>query len=107
MAAVDRAVWEAAEILLGKANETVPHATGALERSGTVVAGDSITEYVVGYNTPYAVRQHEDTSLNHPDPRNPASRPEGRARWLVETAETMDEALARHVAASTKKDLGA
>lgn len=95
--AVDRAVWEASEYLLGEANRTVPHATGALERSGDVVKARENT-YDVVYRTPYAVKQHEDQSLSHPDPANAASRPEGRSKWLEQTAREQKTAIDQIIA---------
>ena len=70
-----KAYHKAGEALLTEANKTVPHDEGNLERSGFVDSNDSgkvLT--VVAYDTPYAVTQHEDTTLSH--------RGNGRAKWL-------------------------
>lgn len=81
-----RGVTDAAEELLTVAGDTVPHLLGTLERSGTVSVDEAKIAAAVSYDTPYAVRQHEDTSLNHPDPLHavdpPISDPRGRAKWL-------------------------
>ena len=82
--AMARGLNQAAEVLLGDANLTVPHDEGVLEASGEVAkasAGD--LNAAVGYNTPYAVKQHEDPTLNHPG--------KGRHAWLERTlAERQD-----------------
>lgn len=74
------ALTDATEFLLEEANRTVPHEEGTLEGSGTAgvkVQGDRMVG-VVSYDTPYAVRQHEDTRLRHTG--------KGRAKWLERTA---------------------
>ncbi|MFO7253132.1 MAG: HK97 gp10 family phage protein [Actinomycetes bacterium] len=71
-----------AEVILGESQEEVPHATGALMRSGTVTVNSKKGEVYVSYNTPYAVKQHEDLTLRHPDPRNPLSSPGRKAKYL-------------------------
>ena len=74
----------AAEMLLGDANLSVPHEDGVLEASGMVAkASSGDLSAGVGYNTPYAVYQHEDPTLNHPG--------KGRHHWLERTlAERQD-----------------
>ncbi len=87
----------AAETLLGDANLTVPHDEGILESSGTIaVASDVGTggiEAAVGYNTPYAVIQHEDVTFNHPG--------KGRDHWLeytlAERADVYQQQIADHI----------
>lgn len=70
--ACEQAVGEAVEHLLEEANRTVPIEEGVLTGSGaTSVDGLSGS---VSYDTPYAVRQHEDTRLRHDAGR--------RAKWL-------------------------
>lgn len=70
-----RALKIAAEALLEDANRTVPIEEGTLGRSGRVsLSSYHGTEAAVSYDTPYAVRQHEDTRLRH-DPGR-------RAKWL-------------------------
>lgn len=69
--------------ILKEANDLVPHATGTLERTGTVSpfsrADNSIT---ISYSGPYAIRMHEDLSLRHPDPTNPISSSGCSAKYL-------------------------
>ena len=68
---------DTAEALLTEANRTVPFEEGTLEGSGfSAIDRDNLVA-VVGYDTPYAVRQHEDTRLRH--------KGKGRAKWLSRT----------------------
>lgn len=53
-----------AELILDESNRRVPHETGTLERSGNTAAQGY--DAAVGYNTPYAVRQHEEVGYHHP-----------------------------------------
>lgn len=63
----DRGVALAAEHLLGESRKIVPHETGVLERSGrasTENKGAQVTG-AVSFDTPYAVKQHENTNYRH------------------------------------------
>lgn len=83
--AAQEALERTADELKRKANETVPYASSVLAQSAQVdMAPNKAT---VSYSAPYAIRQHEDLSLRHPDPTNPQSSPRGRARWLELTAQ--------------------
>lgn len=64
----------ALEFLLTEANATVPLDERTLEASGTAVIDESELEGAVYYDTPYAVRQHEDMSYRHAPGRH--------AKWL-------------------------
>lgn len=68
------ALLTAAEVLLEEANRTVPFEEGILAESGDTDVDDGRLLATVSYDTPYAVRQHEDTRLRH-DPGR-------RAKWL-------------------------
>lgn len=74
-AGAERGVRLAVEHLLTEANLTVPHDEGTLERSGEATVDG--TRGAVSYDTPYAVRQHEDLSLGHDG--------KGQAKWLENT----------------------
>lgn len=64
-AAAIRALFEGAEHLLDESRRLVPLEEGILSGSGhTEVDEDALEAYVI-YDTPYAVRQHEDTTLAH------------------------------------------
>ncbi|MDH3021547.1 hypothetical protein QEN41_16315 [Gordonia alkanivorans] len=61
--AVERGLQTGADLLLDESNRLAPIETGDLIRSGRAVAAEE--EAAVGYNTPYAIRQHEDLSYRH------------------------------------------
>lgn len=76
--AAAEALGDAAEFLLEDANRTAPIEEGTLIRSGSTDVDAAALKASVFYDTPYAVRQHEDTRLRH-DPGR-------RAKWLEHTA---------------------
>ena len=63
--AAGRGARLAAEHLLGVSRDRVPIEEGTLERSGTVTVDEANAAAAVSYDTPYAVRQHEDMTLDH------------------------------------------
>lgn len=67
----------ALEHILGVSNSRAPHEEGTLERSGEPFLDREKLVGGISYNTPYAVRQHEDMTLRH-DP--------GRQAKYLETA---------------------
>lgn len=83
----------AAEHLLTESRAVVPIEEATLERSGTVTVDEADTSAVVSYDTPYAVRQHEDMTLRH-DAGRTAKYLE---RPLTEEAETMQRIIAAQV----------
>jgi hypothetical protein len=89
--AAEHGLTLATEHLLTEANKSVPHDEGTLERSGS--ASSEGTKGAVSYDTPYAVRQHEDMSLHHHG--------KGQSKWLENTmgqeAETMGTIIATAV----------
>lgn len=61
----------AAEHILQVSRTQVPHEEGTLERSG-VASVDSVNlTAAVSYDTPYAVRQHEELDYQHDAGRKP------------------------------------
>lgn len=60
-----RGLRKAGEHLLDESRKLVPLEEGTLERSGTVVVDESELTATVAYDTPYAVVQHEDMTLQH------------------------------------------
>lgn len=95
MDARDRAVRDAGEHLLEEANRTVPFEEGHLQRSGQASAkGDRA---VVSYDTPYAVRQHEDTRLRHKN--------KGRAKWAERTFNEESQRVGQRIADDIRKAL--
>ena len=90
-----KAHHKAGEALLTESNKTVPHDEGTLERSGFVDSKDSgeiLT--VVAYDTPYAVRQHEDTTLSHSGNE--------RAKWLELTFKEQISRITKWIAKEMK-----
>lgn len=86
--AASEGLADAAEFLLEEANRTVPIEEATLTRSGaTDVDG---LQASVFYDTPYAVRQHEDTRLRHDQGR--------RAKWLEMTMREQAKQVGEHIA---------
>ena len=100
-----QALSEGGELVLTESQEEVPHATGTLQRSGTVTKVPSEFAVYISYNTPYAVRQHEDLSLRHPDPRNPISTPGRKAKYLEDPFNRLKRKVLRLVELRIKKAL--
>lgn len=94
--AAERGMTKAMEYALTEANKHVPHDEGTLERSSqTGVASDSGgVSGSVSYDTPYAVRQHEDMSLHHDG--------KGEAKWLENTLAEESATLGQIVAAEQR-----
>lgn len=63
----EKGLADAVEHLLNTSNEHVPHEYGDLQSSG--VASTDGLEGAVSYDTPYAVRQHEELTWRHNDGR--------------------------------------
>jgi hypothetical protein len=91
--ALVRGLDQAAEFLLSKAVPRTPVETSALRHSGQV-HGASATdlESVVSFDTPYAVKQHNDTLLRHA---------EGGANYLggpaIEEQDTIYKIIAKPI----------
>lgn len=60
-----RGVRLGAEHLLEVSRQRVPLEEGTLERSGVVSVDESSVTAAVSYDTPYAVRQHEELHYRH------------------------------------------
>lgn len=56
---------KATEFVLGESRKVVPLEEGTLERSGTASVDSAELVGAVSYDTPYAVKQHEDLTLRH------------------------------------------
>ncbi|WP_280244939.1 hypothetical protein [Nocardia abscessus] len=94
-AGVADGLFEAGEVLLAHSNALVPLAEGILENSGTSDVDGSTVR--VGYNTPYALRQHEDLTLNHPNGRE--------AKYLEKPLNALGSDLVAIVAAAIGRRL--
>ena len=55
------------------------------------IPGAQDGEVVIGYNTPYALKQHEDLTLNHPKPGT-------KAKYLEDPANEITPYIAQDVA---------
>lgn len=83
-------VREVLEDALQEANDETPLDEGDLVRSGEVVMDPNEPRGAVTYDTPYAVRQHEDPTLNHPR--------QGRHHWLERQIEDNAGRYTEHIA---------
>lgn len=59
------ALKDIAEYVLGESIQQVPHEEGDLQSSGKVSVDEGSSRVAVSYDTPYAVRQHEDMTYQH------------------------------------------
>ncbi|UNZ18872.1 hypothetical protein [Streptomyces sp. 891-h] len=66
-----RGVRLAVEHLLQVSRARVPIEEGTLERSGTATVDEQELTGAVAYDTPYAVRQHEEMNYRHDAGRGP------------------------------------
>jgi hypothetical protein len=96
----EKGVRLAVEHLLTEANKQVPHDEGTLERSGAtgVERSGAGARGSVTYDTPYAVRQHEDMELNHHG--------KGRSKWLETTMAQEAGTVGKIIATSVREGLG-
>lgn len=88
----------AAEHLLQVSRERVPLEETILERSGTPSVDPEKLQACVSYDTPYAVRQHEEMDWRHDDGRS-AKYLEGPAN---EERDTMNEIIATQIRRSLR-----
>jgi hypothetical protein len=61
-----RGVKKLADVILGESQKLVPVDTGILKESGAISTDKKAQIVTISYNTPYARKQHEDNTLNHP-----------------------------------------
>lgn len=90
-AAALAALSDAGEFLLEQSNRTAPIEEGTLIGSGTVTIDRARLKAIVSYDTPYAVRQHEDTRLRHTNGR--------RAKWLEHAGREQGARITQLIAA--------
>lgn len=67
--AAARGLRKAAEHILQVSRSQVPHEEGTLENSGTASVDSNALRGAVSYDTPYAVRQHEELDWRHDNGR--------------------------------------
>lgn len=87
----------AMEHLLQKSREQVPHEEGALERSGVPSVDEANLIGAVSYDTPYAVRQHEDLTLKHDEGR--------KAKYLEDPFDAEQQTMQELIAAQIRRSL--
>ncbi|MGW2497295.1 hypothetical protein ACWCV2_22700 [Streptomyces pseudogriseolus] len=95
--AAGRGARLAAEHLLGVSRDRVPIEEGTLERSGTVTVDEANATAAVSYDTPYAVRQHEDMTLDHDAGRT--------AKYLEQPFEEESATMQAIIAAQVRRAL--
>ena len=89
----------AAENILEMATRIVPLNEGTLMRSGTVSEDEAQLVAAISYDTPYAVRQHEEMDYNHPNGR--------QSKYLETPFNESVETSRAIIAAEIAKSLGA
>lgn len=73
-----------AEVILSESRKEVPWDTTHLLQTGTVEQDpDDSNALRIGYNAPYAARQHEDLTFHHPKPGRKAKYLEDPARRII------------------------
>lgn len=95
--ALRRGLYTAGEHILNVSNSRVPIEEGYLESTGTVSHYDEET-VAISYDTPYAVRQHEDLSYSHDAGRS--------AKYLEIACKSEAKTAGRIVATAVKKVTG-
>ena len=92
-----RGLQKGMEHLLQVSRKEVPHEEGTLERSGVASVDPGTLTGAVSYDTPYAVRQHEDLTLGHDAGR--------KAKYLEDPANSEAGTIADIVAAEMRRAL--
>ena len=84
------------EITTGKSGKKGKRMKGGfLKSTGTVEDGDDGESFRIGYNTPYAHRQHEDLTYRH-------TRPGAKAKYLEDPAMRIAPTIAADIADALK-----
>lgn len=91
----ERGLQLALEHILAESNKLVPLEEGTLERSGTVSMDTGNLTGAVSYNTPYALRQHEEMGWQHPNGR--------QAKYLETAVNTSRAECARIIQAELRR----
>lgn len=97
-AGTTRGLRLAAEHLLKSARDIVPTEEGTLENSGKVTEDEGSFRAAVSFDTPYAVRQHEDLGFKH-DPGR-------QAKYLEQPMHTESATMAALVQATVRTEMG-
>lgn len=86
------------EHILEESNRVIPHEEGVLQDSGAVSLDSSSLEGTVYYDTPYAVKQHEDTTLQHDGGR--------KHHYLEDTVNSSAQEVLRFIQEELRAALG-
>ncbi|MFF5142528.1 hypothetical protein ACFY6U_22835 [Streptomyces sp. NPDC013157] len=92
-----RGVQLGAEHLLQVSRGRVPIEEGTLERSGVVSVDEQSVTAAVSYDTPYAVRQHEELTYRHDHGRT--------AKYLEGPLHEENSAITEIIAAQVRRSL--
>ncbi|MFJ5638647.1 hypothetical protein [Streptomyces sp. NPDC093223] len=92
-----RGLYLGAEHVLGKSNEVVPLDEGPLQHSGTATVDEASLTGAVAYDTPYAVRQHENLDYRHAPGRT--------AKYLENSLNSSRDEVAAVIAAEMRRAL--
>lgn len=92
-----RGLLDGAEHVLGVSRTQVPHEEGDLERSGVASVDENELLAAVSYDTPYAVRQHEELDWQH-DPGR-------KAKYLEDPMESEGGTVQALAAAAIRREL--
>ena len=98
--ALKKSVTEVCADLLGESQPLVPVDTAALVGSGSFdveQVGDTV-QGSVGYNTPYALKVHEDRTMNHPNG--------GQAKYLTDPFEQRKDKYREKIRQDAQRALG-
>ncbi|QJD53962.1 hypothetical protein SEA_GALACTICA_14 [Streptomyces phage Galactica] len=90
-----RGLQLALEHVLAESNKLVPLEEGTLQRSGTISIDPANLVGTVSYDTPYAVRQHEEMSWRHAPGR--------QAKYLETAVNTSRQECARIMQAELRR----
>lgn len=90
-----RGLYLGAEHVLGLSNEVVPLDEAELQRSGVASVDEASLTGMVSYDTPYAVRQHEELDYRHAPGRT--------AKYLENSLNAAREEVAAIIAAQVRR----
>ena len=97
-ARAERGLQLALEHILAESNKLIPLEEGTLMRSGTTSIDPATLTGTVSYDSPYAVRQHEEMSWRHAPGR--------QAKYLETAVYASREQCARIMAAEMRRWFG-
>ncbi|MEU3098507.1 hypothetical protein ABZ690_28075 [Streptomyces sp. NPDC006967] len=96
-AAAARGLLLGAEFVLAEAQELVPLDEGGLQNTGTASVDEGDLAAMVSYDTPYAVRQHEEMDWRHAPGR--------QAKYLEQPLNACRGPVQRIIAAQLRRAL--